>query len=98
MGALVAVAVGRAGADGRVADVVAGQDAPVPVGAIVRGEDIHDVVDAGGLRGFTQLGGHPAVVGEAAVLGEDGNLLLVGILLGSGRRDVQGQDVVFSPI
>ena len=55
MGPFVAVAVGGAGADGRVADIVAGEDGTVAVGAVMRGKDIHDIGDAGLFRRLAEL-------------------------------------------
>ena len=94
MGALVAVAVGGTGADGRVADVVARKDAAVAVRAVMRREDVHHVVHARADRGGAQLVGHAPVVGEAGVLGENGDLVLVGVLIGAGRRNVERDHVL----
>ena len=94
MGALVAVAVGGAGADGRVADVIAGQHAAVAVGAVVGRENVHHVVHARADGRLPQLVGQGPVIGEAGVLGKDGDLVLVGVLVRAGGRDIQGQHVL----
>ena len=93
---LIAVAVERAGADGAVADIIARDDTGVAVGAVMRGEHVHDVIDSRVDGGAAKLVREAPVIREAGIFRENGDLALVGVLIGAEGGDVDCEQILNS--